>query len=728
MIGDVTWSTPGQTSADSLPLGNGNIAANAWTEPGGDIVAYLAKNDAWDSLGRLIKLGRIRVRITPPLVAKNGRFEQRLSLGDASMLVSNGETSVKLWIDAHAPRLVVDVTSTTAVSVAVSVDDWRSEPRIIPPKEAHGACGLEGGTVPLATAPDQIDTSDPVAVIWYQRNESSIWGMTLDQQGLAAFKSTASDPLFHRTFGGRISGAGMVRGDGRTLVSTSPQKTQTLAVAVHTAQTESADEWIAQIRAQSVASHALPAELWRDHELWWSEFWSRSYIRLESLAPDWGNARKISEQSAWQRYLVACCSRGLYPLKFNGGLFTADWGVKDEGFDADYRRWGGGYWWQNTRLPYWATLASGDHDLLRPLFRMYRDMLPLAEQRTRAWFNHGGAFFSETFYFWGTYLPSNYGWDRVGKKTSEVENRYIGRLYLGGLELVALMLETHAHTQDAALLEHELLPIARAVLEFYATHYPERDGQLRIAPAQALETWWEAENPLPDVAGLHDVVGRLLALPRDRIAANDVAAWSRLLARLPMLPTTTSDGKPHFSPAEKHEAAPSNMENAELYAVFPFKLYGLGRPDLETARWTFAKRMFPDTGGWRQDALHAALLGLTETAAFYVTKNYTEGGYANARFKGFWGPNYDWVPDFDHGSVTQLALQAMLVQSVGDKIYLFPAWPAERWNVSFKLHVVGGTVVEAELKQGELTRLSVTPAERAGDVVNLLGKNKARLG
>ncbi|MBS0662100.1 MAG: hypothetical protein JSR48_02465, partial [Verrucomicrobia bacterium] len=149
------------------------------------------------------------------------------------------------------------------------------------------------------------------------------------------------------------------------------------------------------------------------------------------------------------------------------------------------------------------------------------------------------------------------------------------------------------------------------------------------------------------------------------------------------------------------------------------------RPDLDVGRWTFTRRTFPDTGGWRQDALHAALLGLTEAATFYVSKNYTDAANAGGRFRGFWGPNYDWVPDFDHGSVTQLALQAMLLQPVGTKLYLFPAWPAERWDVTFRLHAPDATVVEGELKDGKLVRLVVTPESRRNDVIVLLGRDKS---
>jgi hypothetical protein len=729
MIGDVTWDTPSPTSAGSLPLGNGDLAANVWVEPSGDVVFYLAKNDAWDHLGRLIKLGRLRISLNPGLLEAGAKFEQKLSLADASIVVSCGGVSLRLWVDAHWPRLVVEVNSARPVAVRASLDPWRTETRPIGDKEAHAACGLEGGPVKLSALPDQIAPSDASTVIWYQRNESSVWALSLDQQSLGGFKAKSADPLLHRTFGGCLAGAGLRKENARTLVTASPTTAATITVTAHTAQTGTVAEWLEQVRGKSATVAASSSsDHWRDHQQWWRDFWSRSHVRVEARAPDWGNAALISQQSAWHRYMLACCSRGLFPMKFNGGLLTADWGLRDENFDADYRRWGGGYWFQNTRLIYWSMLAHGDYELMQPLFRMYRDMLPLAEHRAQTWFGHGGAFFPETLYFWGTHLPSNYGWDRTGKAPRDIENRYIRHYWTSGLELIALMLETYAHTGDTALLEHDLLPVARSVLAFFAAHYPDdAGGKLHFAPAQALETWWDAENPMPEIAALHWLLPRLQALPAQHLTAVDLAAWRALSARLPALPIGECDGRPKLLAAAKHEAVPNNSENPELYAVFPFKLYGLGRPGLETARWTFARRMFPDTGGWRQDAVQAALLGLTETAAFYVQKNYTDAGNFAARFRGFWGPNYDWVPDFDHGSVAQLALHTMLVQTVGEKIFLFPAWPAERWNVSFKLHLPGQTTIEGELKDERLVRLTVTPESRAREVVVLLGKDKSNL-
>ena len=48
-----------------------------------------------------------------------------------------------------------------------------------------------------------------------------------------------------------------------------------------------------------------------------------------------------------------------------------------------------------------------------------------------------------------------------------------------------------------------------------------------------------------------------------------------------------------------------------------------------------------------------------------------------------------------------IGLQDMLVQSAGNTVYLFPAWPKE-WNVRFKLHLPQNTVVEAEIKNGKI--------------------------
>jgi hypothetical protein len=62
---DVTSSTLGQDENDSMPIGNGDLAANAWTEQNGDLVLLIAKSDSWSEMGKLLKLGRVRISLKP---------------------------------------------------------------------------------------------------------------------------------------------------------------------------------------------------------------------------------------------------------------------------------------------------------------------------------------------------------------------------------------------------------------------------------------------------------------------------------------------------------------------------------------------------------------------------------------------------------------------------------------------------------------------------------------
>jgi hypothetical protein len=66
-----------------------------------------------------------------------------------------------------------------------------------------------------------------------------------------------------------------------------------------------------------------------------------------------------------------------------------------------------------------------------------------------------------------------------------------------------------------------------------------------------------------------------------------------------------------------------------------------------------------------------------------------------------------------------IGLQEMLMQTVDNKIYLFPAWP-KNWDVSFKLHAPYNTTVEGILKNGQIISLKVMPESRRKDLEIML--------
>jgi hypothetical protein len=286
---------------------------------------------------------------------------------------------------------------------------------------------------------------------------------------------------------------------------------------------------------------------------------------------------------------------------------------------------------------------------------------------------------------------------------------------VSGLELVFMMLDYYEYTLDEKFLREMALPTAHEILTFFHEQYrTNASGKLVMYPSQACETWWDCTNPMPELAGLHAVVTRLLSLPLNSTTSEQRMFWTSLQAKLPDLPVRVVDAKSMLAPAERFERK-QNVENPELYAVFPFRLVAFNTPNKDLGLEAFSNRVDRGNFGWRQDDIFAAYLGLVDTTREYIVGR-AGAKHAGSRFPAFWGPNYDWIPDQDHGSVLLKTLQAMVLQTDGRKIYLVPAWPRE-WDVDFKLHAPYNTVIKGRYSHGELKNLKVAPKERLKDIV-----------
>jgi len=360
--------------------------------------------------------------------------------------------------------------------------------------------------------------------------------------------------------------------------------------------------------------------------------------------------------------------------------------------------------------------AAGDFDLMQPFFRMYADLLPLGRRRTKLYFGHDGVYFPECIYFWGAVFTETWGDKNLAEMPERIQaSGWHKYEWVSGLEMSVMMLDYYLYTQDREFLEGTALPFAESVLTFFEQHYKTGpDGKLRLFPSQSLETWWDCTNPMPEVAGLHDVTRRLLALPAGMATPEQTDLARRLAAKLPPVPTREVGGRLMLAPAERFEKK-QNVENPELYAVYPFRLYGLGKPDMGLAVAALERRLDRGHFGWRQDDLFMALLGLTEQAKRGLVERASHWDN-NFRFPAFWGPNYDWTPDQDHGGVLTKTLQTMLLQCDGKDIRLLPAWPAD-WEADFRLHAPYNTVVEGRVRDGRVVDLRVTPPGREADII-----------
>ncbi len=703
----VSWDKPGTGSSASMPLGNGDIGLNVWVEPGGDLLFYISKTDAWGGEkdpaadpwmqqgGELMKLGLVRVHINSNPLASGGPFRQTLHPGRGAIDIAEGAgasgVNYRIWVDANHPVIHVQIGGRRA-DASVTLYDWRLD---------------QGDTI--------VPAGRRASLTWYHRNP----GLGDDR--------LADAHLANTTWGATIEGSGLLREDDTTLKSAAPSATRLISIHVLTATTSSAGEFLGRLARQTVATDQIGIQAARvAHDQWWGRFWERSYIFLHSNngAAGSGNSTtdSITRGYILQRFVTACAGRGAYPIKFNGSIFVVDnpgWKANGQArpMNADFRAWGGQYWFQNTRPMYWPCLMAGDFDLMLPLFRMYRQMLPGNSALVQKYYGHEGVYFQETSPFWG-------GLPFMGPDEQAL---YTHHYFTPILELSMMMLDYYDYTGDADFARTYLLPIAAAGLEFFDRHFPRDSvGHLLLDPDNSIEMFWKVHDPAPDLAGLHAVLGRMLTLPA--VLASDPLKekWRKLLAIVPSLPVDPGDGEGHLLPYTGPQTAKAhNEENPELYAIYPFRLYGVGKPDLALARHSFDIRKCPQKGCWSQDPVEAAMLGYTDVAAEDVRYAFTRKD-PGQKFDAFWAAGHDYQPDQDNGGNGANGLQQMLLQTDGRRLLLLPAWPAD-WNADFKLHAPYRTIIQGKVRKGRLTELVVTPAARRADVIdcrNMVGRKE----
>jgi len=673
---NVSWNVPGPTSAQSMPIGNGDIGLNVWVETNGDLVFYISKTDSWseDNYGSwgLLKLGKVRVTLSPAPTMTT--FLQVLKLRTGEILITENNTTFRVWVDANNPVIRVESSSDQSNTMTVTLENWRTSTQ-------------NGVTA------DVISSTETSNISWYHRN-------------------LTSNINLKTIFGAIIKGTDLVNKSSTVLESSVPSTSHLISIFPLTEKNVTPGQWANKLKDNINQIEGLDFETTRTvHQNWWNEFWHRSWVFVRGDAA----ATNITKGYVLQRFVTACGGRGAYPIKFNGSIFVVDNPALDNGngttisVNADYRTWGGQYWFQNTRAMYWPRLAAGDFDLMRPLFDMYAKILPANAAQVKTYYNHEGSYFAETAPFFG-------GIPYAGP---EVTEDWTLHYFTPILELSMMMLDYYEFTEDSAFAKQTLLPVAKSGITFFDKHFPrDTNGKMLLDPDNSIEMFWKVKNPAPDIAGLRAVLARLIALPETLVDNTTRLAWVNLLAQIPELPNgLNGDIKVLFPYEGPQTAQVRNRENPELYSVYPFRIYGYGKPDLQLAINTFNARKQTSRDCWSQDPVQAAMLGLSNIAKDYVSFNLTRKD-PRQKFPAFWEKVNDYSPDEDNGGNGEHGLQLMIMQTEGKKITLLPAWP-QGWEGDFKLNAPFQTTVQGTISNGTVTNLIVTPAERAADVTIL---------
>ena len=476
----------------------------------------------------------------------------------------------------------------------------------------------------------------------------------------------------------------------------------------------------------------------------WDEFWNRSHIVINEDAAKDDPGYLVGQNYQLFRYMLACNRDGEFPLLFNGGIFAPDNNGRIKGnnndelpvfegepITPDFRRWMGCHFMsQNQRWMGWPTLATGDADLLSPTTRFYRDRAKVAARRAQ---NIGaqGVVYTEPLDVWGL-CP-------VGPRPDGLCGA-IHLTYHFSMGLENAWMNVQANSNSGYPIDQDLEWILGTVYfydSFYRAETKKRtgkelgdDGKLVIYPGNALEIYGDATNPVDAVSGLHALTEVLLRYPE--LPAADRQRLEGILAVLPPIPVGKRQGVLSVLPAKSFGPLYNPWEPVEHYAAWPYRRVGITRPDtLQLLRDTWdtvpedRARSCKLDYSWMANVANTAAMAAPEQAKERAIYKMANTAAPQARFPAFFGPGHDWLPDFNWGGAGMTGIQEMLLApepGKDGKLHLFGGWPAE-WDVDFKLHAPGKTLVEASLKGGKLVSLKVTPASREKDIVNWLGKH-----
>jgi len=391
-----TTSGGRQTYADAMPLGNGRTTVLAWANASaGGIGLYLGSQDAMSSNTDLYKLALLQVALSPNPFAQGSYFNQSLDLGSASLAIYAGGTGLAdyavlltAYVDASSDALLLSAaardpaqryTLTATLSSTRPPTRWQT-------KEGFADCApvhsnpdvaldpLPAAPLPLARPPPQSPAEavrhatgaqrpqralprlpaaaafQPGSLVWFHRNapeDGLTVNATLTLQHLPQLLATTPDYWQDLQFGLALDGGAPGSGGGAltrvsnvTLASAAPAAAFTLRATLLAVQTDTVQEWLADLAALVAAGDAAAPTQRAAHEAYWAGFWARSHIVVDPATVKAAGGAQVNGMYAVTRYTQAIQSRsGRWPIKFNGMAFIVSGGSAGGQAPA---MWGGG--------------------------------------------------------------------------------------------------------------------------------------------------------------------------------------------------------------------------------------------------------------------------------------------------------------------------------------------------------------------------------------------------
>lgn len=572
---DLVYDKPVARSEEGLPVGNGRMGSLVWTTP-----------DA-------IKLQINRVDLQPINGETNSFFERHSDyMGGCGFLdvelAGSGEDvfpdeGTTAHLSVYDGRLAVKGRGVTARMLAwqaqdvmaIELDDQRAvpEPLRVNLRMLRFASQYFGGELEKMIEQREVTvrTRNHLATSRLAVHGNRIVLTQEFREGDHVAKSAVAVALLGRSAVPRFANETEVR-----LIAPAARGRVVVLVASAASLGSPGDDVVAATldRLDAAAARGF-SNLLSDNAAWWHAFWARGAIALHSAD---GVAEDVARHYHYYLYLMAATSRGAYPPKFNGMLWTTA---------GDLRTWGAQHWFANLSCYYEALFASNRLDLLDPMFAMYSGMFDAAATAARQQWGSQGIFIPETVWFDGlATLPDDIAAEMrelylLRKPWAERSERFIayartkhphssrwnwwgggswtnGRWIpterdsapfgpvthiLGTTAKVAyLYWRRYEYTMDEAWLRDRAYPMLRGAAEFYE-HFPNvrkgEDGRYHIHHVNSNESITGAQDTDEDLSAMRGILAaavRASEIVGGRPAQR--ARWRAMLDHLAPLPTS----------------------------------------------------------------------------------------------------------------------------------------------------------------------------------------------
>ncbi|MCX6877394.1 MAG: hypothetical protein NTW21_26830 [Verrucomicrobia bacterium] len=668
---------------------------------------------------------------------------------ESQLIVGNGD--INALVEVEGKKLIVRLSKN-------DIGDWRydssQDPAFVkiseirklgaqgkwsPPQGNYFAgkiypCPASAGVLSVEL-PAGMSAGNAPATLDLRRAVAAIGARTIDERPLATVRALAGCNVFLVECAGRavlaLSGSKARQVDGVQVFAAElpagagwpgmsfavalAEKESTRCVAIVTS-FESKDPAAAAAKLAWETISQKPADLIAAHETDWQKFWSASGVDMDDP------------------YLAGIWYRNLYFLRTVSKPGAACVGLY-AGVGQESSAWHGAHTLNyNNEQTFWGGLAANHVELLES----YKDLIC-------DWIPKGRWIAKNIFEAEGTFFPHNINTYNVDPVTSQEQGRGFHLHHPWGFSLcctgwaIQNVWSMYEYAPDRRFLEKTAYPAVKEAALFYASFLEacdkRPDGKARFGPTVVPElNGWQ-----PDLSRNYDSTADIAyarwslktAIEGAEVLRQDaplVERFHHALCLLPEYPTRgegdervvviSAGGVPLIidRPAQDLNCAVTSMP------VFPADEVTFFSPpaqkDLFARTIRTAQFHFEGFNEWIMLGLSRARLSMPDTVDYarrvFGERQRPNGTLALSR------RNHPWN-DYGHYTETFAAtavVSEMLLQSAGDAIRVFPAWPKDMAAKFANLRTRGGFLVSAEQAAGQVKQVAITST--VGGKVRLL--------